>query len=41
MEQGRGQGPGNLWEQGQQRGQQVSHGEMHQEGVHPGYLGVK
>ena len=38
QEQGRGQRPGDLREQRQQRSQQVSHGEVHQEHVHPGYL---
>ena len=38
QEQGRGQGPGDLREQRQQRCQQVSHGEVHQEHVHPGNL---
>ena len=38
QEQGRGQRPGDLREQRQQRGEQVSHGEVHQEHVHPGYL---
>ena len=39
MEQGRGQGPGDLRDQRQQGGEQVSHGEVHQEHVHPGDLG--
>ena len=38
QEQGRGEGPGNLWEQRQQRGEQVSHREVNQEYVHPGHL---
>ena len=41
MEQGRGQCPGNLRDQGEQGGEQVSNGEVHQEHVHPGYLGRK
>ena len=39
MEQGRGQGPGDLRDQRQQRGEQISHREVNQEHVHPGYLG--
>ena len=38
QEQGRGQRPGDLGEQRQQRGQQISHGEVNQEHVHTRYL---
>ena len=38
QEQGRGQRPGDLREQRQQGSQQVSHREVNQEHVHPGYL---